>query len=600
MRSDKKVRLSFIKKLFICFTIMSFIPVLVLGTLTYTISSRESMRNLENQASETVDQALNSLGRTLDEYKSAISYFCKDEEIISMLDAGRVTEKSRTSIYQKMYIMLAGKPTSVAMHLIKADGSFSVSTSQIPEVYEIKNHEDWGVFRKLNSNDESMEYSNRYTAKNGIRYCMAVAHNIKKDNVVLGYVIMDIPEEAFKAALGAVNPAIPMKYAIADKNYYILYDETFGYRPGSFLDNNIRDKIFQMQSGKKIYLDEPYRLLSYSETKDDYQLRIISSVPVEMVVINSNYITVTTLAVAIGAILMCLILSPLIIRGLTKPLSTIIHTMNRVRTGDTAARVTVKNNDEFGYIGKNLNTMLDNLNELYQKDLEKQNRLRLAELKALHSQINPHFLYNTLDSIKWLAKLSGINDIVVMVSQLGRLLKSSINNQRDIVQISEEISLIGSYISIQKVRYSNKFEVDMEVDPDIMSCEVPKLIIQPIVENAIIHGIEDKIGKAHLKIRGWKDNDRIIFEITDDGVGMSLDDLEGIRKKVQAEDMGKSSIGLANVDKRIKLYYGEQYGLAISSEANVGTIMRVVMPFFEIQQEKTEGESEDHDKNRCS
>ncbi len=590
MHSDKKIRLSFFIKLFIWFTIMSFIPVLVLGTLTYTISSRVSMMNLESQATDTVDEALNGLERTIDEYESAISYFCKDEEVIRMLDSENVSDKSRTDIYQRMYIMLAGKPTSVSMHLIKADGSFSVSTSEMPEIYDINNHRDWGVFRNLNLNDASLQYSNRYIAKNGIRYCMAVAHNIKKDGSVIGYVIIDIPEEVFKTALSAVNPGLPMKYAVVDKNYYILYDETFGYKAGTFLNIDFRNKVYQMQEGKKLYLQDPYRFLSYSETSGEYQLRIISSVPVELVVINSNYITVTTFAVAIAAILMCLILSPLIIRGLTKPLSAIINTMNKVRTGDTAARVTVKNNDEFGYIGKNLNTMLDNLNELYQKDLQKQNRLRLAELKALHSQINPHFLYNTLDSIKWLAKLNGINDIVVIVSQLGRLLKNSIHNQRDIVQIAEEMSLIGSYISIQKVRYSNKFQVDIEVDESIMQCEVPKLIIQPIVENAIIHGIEDKIGKAHLTIKGWKENGRIIFEIIDDGVGMSRDELEGIRHKVQEEDMDRSSIGLANVDKRIKLYYGEEYGLSMSSEQNVGTVMRLVMPYSEMQQDRIEGE----------
>lgn len=590
MQSDKKIRLSFFIKLFIWFIIMSFIPVLVLGTLTYTISSRVSMMNLESQASDTVDEALNGLERSVNEYESAISYFCKDEEIIRMLGSEKVSDKSRTDIYQRMYIMLAGKPTSVAMHLIKADGSFSVSTSLMPEIYDINNHRDWGVFRNLNSNDAALQYSNRYVAKNGIRYCMAVAHNIKKEGRVIGYVIIDIPEEVFKTALAAVNPGLPMKYAVVDKNYYVLYDETFGYKAGTFLDSDFRKKVFQIQEGKKLYLQDPYRYLSYSETAGEYQLRVISSVPVELVVINSNYIMVTTFAVAVAAVLICLVLSPLIIRGLTKPLSAIINTMNKVRRGDTAARVTVKNNDEFGYIGKNLNTMLDNLNELYQKDLQKQNRLRLAELKALHSQINPHFLYNTLDSIKWLAKLNGINDIVVIVSQLGRLLKNSIHNQRDIVQIAEEMSLIGSYISIQKVRYSNKFNVDIEVDESIMLCEVPKLIIQPIVENAIIHGIEDKIGEARLTIKGWKENGRIIFEIIDDGVGMSKDELDGIRNSVLDEDMGKSSIGLANVDKRIKLYYGEEYGLFMSSEENVGTVMRLVMPYTERQQDRIEGE----------
>jgi len=595
MSSEKRIKLSFFAKLFIWFTVISIVPVLALGTLTYMISSRVSMRNLEGQATDTMNKATTGLERTIGEYKDALSYFCKDNEIIDMLSVENVTEKSRTSIYQKMYIMLAGKPTTVAMHVINAEGTFSISTSIIPDIYDIVNHKDWGVFRKLNTKDTTIDYSNRYVSQNGKKYSMAIAHNIKNQGEVIGYAIIDIPMEVFQTALDAVNINLPIKYTVMDQNYYLLYDEIFNAYDKTFLDTDFRNRIIQSKTSRKLYLEDPQRFVTWKSTKGEYPLFVLSSVPVELVVINSNYIMLTTFAVVICSILLCLIYSPLIIRSLTKPLKSIVQTMKKVQNGDTEARVSIKNNDEFGFIGTNLNTMLNKLNDLFQTDLEKQNRLRLAELKALHSQISPHFLYNTLDSIKWLAKLNGVDDIVLIVSQLGRLLKNSIHNQRDSVQISEEVALIGSYLSIQKIRYGSKFDVDIEVEESIMQCVVPKLIIQPIVENAIIHGIEDKMGKAHLKIKGWKVNNTIIFEVIDDGVGISEEALKKIRNKTQPEYIEpeyieNDSIGLANVDKRIKLYYGEEYGLGITSEVNVGTVMRITMPFSDAIHTKDEGE----------
>lgn len=589
MRSEKRGKRSFFAKLFICFALISIVPVTVLGTLTYAISSNVSMRNLEFQAGNTVNNATSNLERTIGEYETALSYFCTDHEIIRLAGADRITQTDSTSIYQRMYILLAGKSTKVAMHLIKADGSFQVSTSVIPEVYNIKNHKDWGVFRKLNESVGTIAYSNRYVSQNGKSYCMAVAHSIQKNGKTIAYAIIDIPADVFQTALDTVNVSLPIRYAVIDKNSYLLYDEVFSGLDETFLDTEFKNKMVQAEKSRKIYLDDPKRFVTWGTTSGDYPLYVMSSIPVELVVMNSNYITVTTIAVALAAILLCMILSPILIRSLTKPLNAIVRTMGKVQDGDTSARVEVHNDDEFGYIGRNLNSMLDRLNELFETNLEKQNRLRLAELKSLYSQINPHFLYNTLDSIKWLAKLNGVDDIVLIVSQLGKLLKNSIRNQRETVTIEEEIGLVGSYLSIQKIRYSDKFDVFMQVDEDIMPCVVPKFIIQPLVENAIIHGIEDKVGKAHLMIRGRREDDRIILEIQDDGVGISGQKLQSILHSKQSKSPDSDSIGIANVDKRIKLYYGEDYGLDLISEENIGTVTRITMPYTGVSSGEEDG-----------
>lgn len=592
----QKGHLSFFAKLYICFAVISIVPVLSFSILAYTFSFKNFMEDLKRQSNNILENSIANLEHTIEEYEMAVSYFSIDDEVINILSSLDDFEQKRTTLYQKMYILLAGKSKGVTMHVVKADGTFNLSTSFLPDHYDVKKHSDWGIFRALNRSDGAIVYPNRFISPFGKTYCMTIAHNIKKNDEIIGYSMIDIPEEIFRSVFTSSGMLHSVSYTVIDKNYYILYDHIFNTND-KFLSIDLRNLLLSSKSTKSFYLEKPKRLVTWKEMKKDIPFIIISSVPVDLVVMNNNYIALTTLIVSTVAILLCLILSPVIVRALTRPLSEIVEVMKKVQQGDTTARVLIKKEDEFGFIADNFNMTLDKLNALYETNLEKQNRLRLSEIKALHAQINPHFLYNTLDSIKWLAKLNGVEDIVIMVSQLGRLLKNSINNQNDSIQIREEINLVKSYLAIQKIRYGDKFEVEICVDKDIMDCVVPKFIIQPLVENAIIHGIENKIGNAQLIIKGTRENDTIIFDIIDDGVGIKEEDL-GKLKQMDYEGDDKESIGIKNVDKRIKLYYGQEYGLDIKSKENVGTTTRITMPFIRANGGKEEALHDDQSSSR--
>ncbi|WP_341877985.1 sensor histidine kinase [Defluviitalea saccharophila] len=579
----QKVHLSFFAKLYICFAVISIVPVLSFSILAYTFSFQNFMVDLKRQSNTILENSIANLEQTIKEYEMAISYFSLDDEVIGILSSDEILEEKHTTLYQKMYILLAGKSASVTMHVVKADGTFNLSTSFLPDIYDVQDHPDWGIFRALNRSEGMIVYPNHFISPFGKTYCMTIAHNIKKDGKIIGYCMIDIPEEVFRTIFTSSGMMQSVSYTVIDKNYYILYDDIFNTND-KFLNSDLRNLLLSSRSTKSFDLEKPKRLVTWKEMKGDIPFIIISSVGVDLVVMNNNYIAITTLIVATVAILLCLGLSPVIVRALTRPLNQIVEVMKKVQQGDTTARVPVQKDDEFGFIADHFNMTLDKLNILYETNLEKQNRLRLSEIKALHAQINPHFLYNTLDSIKWLAKLNGVEDIVIMVSQLGRLLKNSINNQDDTIPIREEINLVKSYLSIQKIRYGDKFEVDIRVDEDIMDCVVPKFIIQPLVENAIIHGIENKIGNAKLVIKGTKEEDTIIFEIIDDGIGINEEDLGKLKQADYEGDDHKESIGIKNVDKRIKLYYGQEYGLDIKSKENVGTTTRITMPFKQVNE----------------
>ena len=567
---------NFSKKLFLYFAIISIVPALAIGVISYSISSRLSFLDMEKHAESTLNTAETSVVRCLNEYQSALDYFCKDKDIIDIMNTP-APQKRGNAIYQKIYIMLAGRQqTAAQMHIIKADGSFSISTSQIPKEYDVKIYGDCGIYRALKGTDKSILYSNRFISSTGQKYCVSVAHTLTENGKVLGYAIIDLPDTVFTNALMDINAVYPTDYTIFDAHYYLLYSQTDS---SVFVSNTLRKQIADSSENKYFCQDSTKQLVWWNKTLGDYPITIMVSTSYGGVTESTNYIMATAISITVLTIIILLIISPLIVKNLTKPLNRIVDTMKQVQNGNTLARVSVHTKDEFGFIGKNLNKTLNKMDELYQNNLEKQDSLRVAELKALYSQINPHFLYNTLDSIKWLAKLNNTKDIVVIVSQLGHLLKYSINNCNDLIPLANEIAIAKSYVSIQKIRYGDKFDVSFEVDDRIQQYIIPKLIIQPLVENAIIHGIENKIDKAYLEIKGMQFNQSVVLEVADNGLGMSEEQLQNVRNDI--EKASQNCIGLSNTNRRIKLYYGPDYGLTIDSKKDVGTTVKIKLPVID-------------------
>jgi ligand-binding sensor protein len=203
-----------------------------------------------------------------------------------------------------------------------------------------------------------------------------------------------------------------------------------------------------------------------------------------------------------------------------------------------------------------------------------------AELKALQAQINPHFLYNTLDSIQWLAVLQGAEDIQKTIQCLGQLLRHSLDRRSVIVNVAKELEQIRSYLFIQKMRYGDKLSYRINLEPGVLDFELPKLVLQPVVENAILHGVEPKGGGGSVRIEGWlAGGEQAVIEISDDGVGMEEQALARLSASLRSDaEGGDQHLGLANVHKRLQYFFGEEFGLSIASRQSVGTSVRLRIP----------------------
>lgn len=301
----------------------------------------------------------------------------------------------------------------------------------------------------------------------------------------------------------------------------------------------------------------------------------------------SIYVLVAAILVVVA-----LVLSNFIARNITRPLQQLRDSMARVQEGDFgAAEVEVTSRNEVGSLTRSFNVMTSRIQELMKQNIYEQQQKRKSELKALQSQINPHFLYNTLDSIIWMAEGKKNEEVVVMTASLARLLRQSISNEEEQVPIGQEVEYARSYLTIQKMRYKDKLEFQIQVDAQIMGVPIIKLVLQPLIENAIYHGLKYKEGKGLLIVRGYREGENAVLQIKDNGAGMDEQTLSHIFEKHKV-NYRSNGVGVYNVQKRLQLYYGMDYGITYSSKQGEGTTASIVIPMNVIPMKK----EADHEK----
>jgi two-component system sensor histidine kinase YesM len=286
------------------------------------------------------------------------------------------------------------------------------------------------------------------------------------------------------------------------------------------------------------------------------------------------------------------VLSIFLSRQLSNPIKQLRKSMQAVEQGNFDVRSDIHSDNEIGDLGKDFNIMVAEIKNLLQRITQEQEQKRKSELKALQMQINPHFLYNTLDSVIWMAEGGKQNEVITMSSALARLFRLSISKGKEIISIGSEVEHVASYLTIQKIRYKDKLDYRIEVDGAIKTYKTVKIILQPLVENAIYHGIKNKETGGTIIISGSKKEDHIELTVWDNGAGMDKKTLERIntlladRTPVRDSEQDNapsshSGLGPRNVDERIKLYFGPEYGLEYESEEDVGTLARIRLPIVE-------------------
>ncbi len=563
------------RRLLVNFLCIGLVPITVLAILAIVYSTRVSLSSIKTSLLANTELAGSLLDAELQKYQTGIDQFREDEELTSFLLTKDPSDEQITQLNQKLYLIMAGRTDQLRMHVAGPDGTIILSTGGVPEEYLATNA--WGVFREMRSSGGVIRYASSYTVKGespdtGI----TIGARVQNGGATIGYVLLDIPKSAIGDVLDSAGAKFAVKYLVLDSHDFLVYNDVLANQ-SVFLSPDYRGVLQQAGESVGSYENDGESMMISAFPLSGGGC-VAASVSVELLVRSGSRLAILVSALVLCIAVLLVWLSRSMAKRIVKPIETICEAMSVIEQGNWDRLVTVDSDDEFATMAHGINHMVAQLNEQFRTNLERQDRLRLAEYKNLQAQISPHFLSNTLESIKWLARLHKDDEIQTIVEKLGILLKSGMVFKKDMIELGDELNVVKSYLTIQQIRYEDKFSVLLSVPEELLGCKVPNLVIQPIVENAIVHGVERKRGHITLAIRAERIEDTLVVTIMDDGAGIPADRLN----RILGDDLpgaDRESIGLRNVHNRLKLYFGEPYGIRIESKEGSGTTVTVRMPY---------------------
>lgn len=326
----------------------------------------------------------------------------------------------------------------------------------------------------------------------------------------------------------------------------------------------------------KVYHVEGKRCLVTADMIPKLGWLMIGIMPVDELTQQGKSMIVILYAVGIVAVLVSAWINFLVAHSVTRPLRKLSKTMEQFGEGNLSVYIPIQYQDEIGMLSEEFNRMAKQIKELIDQVYREQKEKRKSELAALQAQINPHFLYNTLNSVSSLIRMECSDEAFTMIHAIGMFYRTSLSDGKTLIPVEQEIINIENYIQIQKFRYGSKIEYKIDVSSDIGREWIVKLTLQPLVENAIYHGVKELHRKGKIEIKGWREEDIIYFTVTDNGVGISKEKMEHLLE--DGKGSRRYSYGLYNIQQRLRLYFGKEYGLKIESMEGQGTIVTVIIP----------------------
>lgn len=396
---------------------------------------------------------------------------------------------------------------------------------------------------------------------------------------ILGVVVVDILTEELEQVKDSGLVFKGTTYILDEKNKIIYTNANESARETEAISRAVAESTLSSNSWTKdIRIDGDKYLVSVAELSDS-GWKVMGLISYEemyakvRVLRNSIFIVIGVFAII--AIAFAVIGS----NQVSKPIREIRTTMKEVEKGNFSVRVEYGGKDEVGELVHSFNHMVLKINQLIEREQENQKKLNQAEFKALQSQINPHFLYNTLDSIIWMVRMNRLEKLEEMITSLTNFLRIGLSRGRSEITLEEELKHVGNYVAIQKIRYAKLLSYEVDVPEDLKKYYVIKMILQPIVENALYHGIKEKGVPGLIRVSMEATEEEILITVTDNGMGMKPEKLREIENMMEKGiDFDPNAYGVINVQRRIQTTYGSRYGLHFESEYTMGTRVYVTLP----------------------
>lgn len=572
-------------KLIIAFFLVSLIPISTFGLIFYRMAERFYEVEVSEASFKILDQISSKLGMIVDQTVTMSNAYYFDEDIRDILGRSSfenpLEEVQFNNIMKKKfnnYSSIMGLNSShiavIGMNGMKfkswSPDHLSLDSTITQEVLNetIKND---GKLMWITSHENFAEdplYDHVFTCVRLIK------HPYVDKN--LGILIISFSE----------NILSDIYKNISDKNYkFLIVDEHAGVV--SSLDKGVLGKkmdqpyIFNAIKGSPQYftsmIDGKRTLvLSYPIKRTGWFIVQLTSV--ENLTENMRFMGVVIVLISMGCIVATFLLSYMIARRISDPIRKLVNTMKKVEKGDMNASVNITRKDEIGALALGFNRMISQIRRLLQELVQEERQKRKAEFEALQAQINPHFLYNSLTSIRCLLAKNMFEAVDDSVIALGRLLQQTFGEHKELIPILVEIENLNNYILLQKIRYGDKFDVSFQIEREVEYHKILPMMLQPLLENAIFHGIEPTNRKGLIKVTGRVEENRMKIIISDNGVGMSEEKMDSIFQEGKIAKHVFNQVGLKNIDRRIKLHFGEEFGLQITSVMEEGTDVIILIP----------------------
>ncbi len=564
------LRSSFQKKLMGAFLAVGIIPLLVCVLLILNLFRL----SLASSAASVAESQLGAMTGSFAELLSACGGVLEDlGEQAAVGEALAAGAGRDTRIYSALYDTAAPLLRSADFSLYDGEGTllYTTGSGQLGEDLPV----NWGL---LSAARDRGEVVYRAVSPYDVhpRSRMELARAIFVGEEVAGYAVAELGEGHFARLLDG-------KYA-ADSDVLVLdpyWDQVYA-TPGiqeEGLAHRLREQLLAGGGLAGVETDRSYSLLREEESGFTVVLR--QPQPLAQWVVRLFY-----LAAGISLLLcvaLCLYVSMRFSRQIFRPIWSLNNAMAAVEKGDLAVQVEVPGTDEISQLSGRFNRMTQRLEENLEDSIRQQQELGDAQIRMMQAQLNPHFLYNTLDTLKWLGKINRVPEVATISADLADILRSSISGG-EFVELREEAELLERYVEIQKIRFPGKFEYELRVEEGLMDALVPKLMLQPLVENAIIHGFEDG-SHGHIRVSARQSGEEMILTVADDGCGMSGESIERFLARKAPETGGH--LGLYNVDAILRLHYGPEHGLTFPPpEGGRGTCIRVILPISRREEER--------------
>ncbi len=573
-------------RLVLYFVIISIIPIMLIGIISYRIALNiitdravQFSKQMINQVTGEIDNLL------LDAYR--VSVMVADDPTTQMVLRkpleGDIAKRYSTDLIMDTrlnFIQSNYRNEFFGFYAVGAHGSKYKSN-----FYSVKSNDlrqmDW--YKKIIQSKKSVWFKTHkgsFVVETLDQLLVSVGFPIidKATGKTLGVVVIDIDENLFSALTSSRLGKTGFMFIQDSQNNAITYPD----KSVVSLKIPVRKKEWKwmdnFQKNQYLTIDGRHSMIFYkASTVNDWKIGGV--LPLSDFTKESRVVGLVITGMCLAVCIIALFIAWIIGGTIVNPIRKLIFLMRKAEDGNLSVTMNVKYNDEIGQLGKSFNVMLGKISKLMDKVFEEQQEIRKAEFKALQAQINPHFLYNTLDSIIWLARAHRDDEVVAMVNALTKLFRIALSRGREIITIQEEIEHVNSYLTIQHIRYKNKFTYDVSVPENLVQYRILKLILQPIIENAIYHGIKMKREEGHISLQAYESGECVVFEIQDTGIGMTEETLAALNntlKDVSGEKL--ESYGLRNVNERIKIYFGKDYGLSFTSQYGIGTKVEIKIP----------------------